>query len=159
MKRATALAAALLALLAFAPSASADKTISEPGEGAGQTQSPQGLATDFETSRLYVADQGNHRIDVFDKDGAFELAFGWGVADGKAELQSCGPKATPPTATCQKGLKGGAAGEFTTSATSRSTTTRQAPLTTTSTCSTNAHGFRPSMISGCRSSIPKANFC
>jgi ATP phosphoribosyltransferase len=110
VKRAPALAAVLFALFAFASIASADKTISEPGEGAGQTQNPRGVATDFETGRLYVADQGNNRIDVFDSTGAFEFAFGWGVADGSAELQSCGPKATPPGAPCRKGLAGGGAG-------------------------------------------------
>jgi hypothetical protein len=102
-----------LLLFAFISSASADQTISEPGEGAGQTQNPQGLATDFETGRLYVADSGNHRIDVFSSTGSFEMSFGWGVADGKAELQSCGPAATPPTTSCRKGLQGGGAGEFT----------------------------------------------
>ena len=106
------LLAFLLAFLALAPTAQADKTISEAGEGAGQTQNPQGLATDFETGRLYVADQGNNRVDVFDSAGSFLFAFGWGVADGKAELQGCGPAATPPTAKCRKGLAGGGAGEF-----------------------------------------------
>ena len=101
-----------LCLLALAPAASADKLISEAGEGAGKTLNPQGLAVDFETGRLYVADSGNHRVDAFDKDGNFEMAFGWGVADGSAELQSCGPKATPPSATCRKGLVTGGAGAF-----------------------------------------------
>ena len=41
------------------------------------------------------------------------MAFGWGVVDGTAELQACGPAAPVPTATCRKGLEGGGAGEFT----------------------------------------------
>src|SRR4051812_39570914 len=102
-----------LCLLTLAPTASADKLISEAGEGAGKTLKPQGLAVDFETGRLYVADSGNHRVDAFDKNGTFEMAWGWGVADGNAEPQSCGPKATPPTATCRKGLATGGAGAFT----------------------------------------------
>ena len=87
--------------------------ISTPGEGAGQTLDPQGVAVDTETGQIYVADAGNRRVDVFDSEGTFEMAFGWGVADGSAELQTCGPAATPPTATCRQGLAGGAAGEFT----------------------------------------------
>ena len=100
--------------LFFGPSvAAADTQISEPGEGAGQTLNPQGVATNFETGQLYVADSGNRRVDVFSSAGAFEMAFGWGVRDGAAELQTCGPAATPPIATCKRGLEGGGAGEFT----------------------------------------------
>jgi NHL repeat len=103
-------AIALLVTVLFAasaPPASADKVISEAGSGAGQVSNPQGLAVDFETGRLYVADSGNNRIDVFDKDSNFELAFGWGVKDGKAELQIC----TTAT-TCRKGLSGTGKGQF-----------------------------------------------
>ena len=100
--------------LLFIPSlAAADTPISQPGEEAGQTQNPQGLATNFETGQIYVADSGNRRVDVFSAAGAFELAFGWGVRDGAAEPQTCGPAATPPSANCLKGLQGGGAGEFT----------------------------------------------
>jgi DNA-binding beta-propeller fold protein YncE len=99
-------------LLLLAPTASADKTIAEAGEGVGQVKNPQGVAVDSETGRLYVADTDNNRIDAFDSSGVFEFAFGWGVADGKAEPQTCGPKATPPTAKCRKGLEGGGAGQF-----------------------------------------------
>jgi hypothetical protein len=100
---ATALTA--LALLAFAPAASADLTIGAPGSGAGQYSNPSGLAVDPSAELLYVADRGNNRIDVFETDGTFLRAFGWGVADGAAELQTC-------TVTCLEGLEGGGAGEF-----------------------------------------------
>ena len=40
------------------------------------------------------------------------LAFGWGVADGEAKLESCGPEASPPTATCRPGLAGSGSGQF-----------------------------------------------
>jgi hypothetical protein len=106
------LATTALLLLALASVASADTTISQAGESAGQTRSPQGLAVDTETGRLYVADEDNNRIDAFSSSGSFEMAFGWGVRDGKAELQSCGPAATPPSAACRTGLFGGGAGEF-----------------------------------------------
>jgi hypothetical protein len=106
------LAIAGVCFFGFATTASADQAISQSGQGAGQTQSPQGLATDFETGRLYVVDNANHRIDVFEQDGSFAFAFGWGVADGEAQLETCGPAASPPTATCLEGLAGGGAGEF-----------------------------------------------
>jgi hypothetical protein len=101
------LAAVLLSLLLLPAWASAFTVISEPGSGAGQTLSPKGLAVDTGSERIYVADQGDNRIDVFDAaSGAFEMAFGWGVADGtSAALQTC-------TATCFKGISGSGAGQF-----------------------------------------------
>jgi hypothetical protein len=92
-------------LLALAPGASAFKVVSEPGTGAGQTRQPTGLAVDFETGRLFVADSENNRIDVFDAAGNFEKAFGWGVLNGKSELQVC-------TTSCREGLSGSGAGQF-----------------------------------------------
>ncbi len=105
-RSAFAFAATLLALLAFAPGASASEVIAEAGEGAGQVQDPHGLAVDTEAERLYVADEGNNRVDVFDAaTGDFEMAFGWGVADGGSELQTC-------TTTCVQGVAGSGAGQF-----------------------------------------------
>ena len=105
------LALALSALALTLPAAaSADLEICPEGTTAGKCENPQGLAVDFETGRLYVADQGNRRVDVFEASGTFAFAFGWGVADGTPELQSCGPQATLPTADCLKGLGGGGAG-------------------------------------------------
>jgi DNA-binding beta-propeller fold protein YncE len=101
-----------LILAAVATDANAATVIAPTGESAGKVQNPRGLAVDSETGRLYVADRANHRIDVFDSAGHFAMAFGWGVADGKAEPETCGPEASPPTATCRKGLEGGGAGEF-----------------------------------------------
>jgi hypothetical protein len=102
----------LACLLPVAPVATAATVIAPTGEAAGKVKNPQGLSVDSETGRLYVADSANNRIDVFDSAGHFAMAFGWGVADGKAELETCGPEASPPTATCRKGLEGGGAGEF-----------------------------------------------
>src|SRR4029077_7427666 len=92
-------------LVTFTARAAADQVIGGSGSAAGQTLNPAGLAVDNETGQLYVADQGNHRVDVFDAEGHFEMAFGWGVKDGRAELQVC-------TTVCRKGLSGGGAGEF-----------------------------------------------
>ncbi len=69
-----------LILLALTPSlAQADKAISIPGSGAGQTQEATGLGTDESSGTLFVADHGNRRVDVFGSSGAFVRAFGWGV--------------------------------------------------------------------------------
>lgn len=104
---------ALLAVLApLAAATAAERAITTAGEGNGQTSSPSGLAVDAETKQLYVADSGNHRIDVFDASGQFEMAWGWGVADGGARLETCGPKAPSLQPTCRRGLAGGGAGEF-----------------------------------------------
>lgn len=76
------------------------------GSGAGQCLKPWGLATDFETGRLYVADASNNRVDVYEANGTFLFAFGWGVADGSTNaLQTC-------TTTCFKGLAGSGAGQL-----------------------------------------------
>lgn len=42
----------------------------EPGEGPGQFRTPHALALDGE-GRLYVADRGNSRVQVFDLEGRF----------------------------------------------------------------------------------------
>jgi NHL repeat len=104
---ATVLLAGLLVLLALAPAAFADKAISETGGGAGQTKNPRGLAVDFETGRLYVADQGNNRVDVFESSGAFVMAFGWGVDTKANEFQTC-----TTASTCNAGIAGSGAGQF-----------------------------------------------
>jgi hypothetical protein len=111
---------AALALFAVLGPAARAAPISEPGEGAGQTSQPKGLAVDHSpgdpfSGRLYVADSGNNRIDVFDPEGQFLFAFGWGVRDGSAEAQSCGPEAPPPegpSATCQAGVAGAGEGQL-----------------------------------------------
>jgi sugar lactone lactonase YvrE len=100
------LAAALL-LLALASTADADTSICPPGSGAGQCNDPQGIAVDNETGHLYVADRDNNRIDVFEADGTFVLAFGWGVDTEAGELQTC-----TTASKCNAGIAGSAAGQF-----------------------------------------------
>jgi sugar lactone lactonase YvrE len=41
-----------------------------PGPGAGELRIPHGLAFDAR-GRLYVADRGNHRVQIFDQDGNY----------------------------------------------------------------------------------------
>lgn len=93
-------------LLALQASAVAATDLTQPGSGAGQTSKPQGLALDFSSGALYIADTGNNRIDVLDSaTGDFQFAFGWGVATGAAEFQIC-------TVTCLAGITGSGAGQF-----------------------------------------------
>ncbi|HEU5252534.1 MAG TPA: hypothetical protein VFU16_04300 [Solirubrobacterales bacterium] len=53
-----------------------------------------------------------NRIDEFTAWGEFVQSWGWGVRDGAAELQTCGPGATPSSVDCLPGLEGGGAGQF-----------------------------------------------
>jgi sugar lactone lactonase YvrE len=46
------------------------KSWGEPGKGPGQLNTPHSIATDA-NDNVYVADRGNRRIQVFDKDGKF----------------------------------------------------------------------------------------
>ena len=93
-----------LALLPAAPAAAAPRTIAGPGAGAGKVNGPAGVAVDQETGDLYVGDSANFRIDRFDSEGHFLLAWGAGVADGGSEEpQICGPAAAVPTKRCFMG--------------------------------------------------------
>ena len=72
------------------PSAYANNTICSLGSGAGQCDFPTKIAVDTAAKRLYVADRGNNRIDVFDAEtGAFIKAFGFGVKTGADTFQVC----------------------------------------------------------------------
>jgi hypothetical protein len=104
------LAAALGALwLAAAQPAAAETRFCSPGTAAGQCSSSEGLATDFESGRLYVADRANNRVDVFEVEAggglAFKFAFGWGVDTGASQLETC-----TDASTCQKGISGAGVG-------------------------------------------------
>ena len=86
----------------------------EKGTGAGQLElaGRSGVAVDQATGDVYIADTGNDRVDELEPSGAFMRAWGWGVADGLAKFEACGPDAFPPTVTCQAGISGSGAGEF-----------------------------------------------
>jgi DNA-binding beta-propeller fold protein YncE len=84
--------ALILALCLVLPAgASADTSFCAPGSSAGQCNEQSGVASDFESGRLYVADSGNNRIDVFEANGEFLFAFGWRVnaAAPEEKLQTC----------------------------------------------------------------------
>jgi hypothetical protein len=74
------------------------------GGGAGEFGYPWHIATNS-SGDVYGADYDNNRIDEFSAAGAFIKAYGWGVADGAGQFETC-------TTTCLAGLSGGGAGEF-----------------------------------------------
>jgi hypothetical protein len=74
------------------------------GGGAGEVNSPVGIAADG-LGDVFIADEGNDRVDEFSSAGAFIQAWGWGVLDGKSQFETC-------TGTCTVGLGGGGAGEL-----------------------------------------------
>jgi len=82
------------------------------GSGAGRLDHPHGVAADPSTGHVFVAEAVNARISEFTAWGEFVKAWGWGVRNGASELQTCGPGATPPSETCQKGISGSGAGQF-----------------------------------------------
>lgn len=83
------------------------------GAGNGQFKEPTGVAVNASTEPLtepaagdvYVADTGNNRVEQFSSAGVFVAAWGWGVANGKAEFEVC-------TVSCKAGLAGSGAGQF-----------------------------------------------
>ena len=76
------------------------------GDGAGQLSLPFGIALDG-AGGLYVAEQLNNRISVFDTAGpSFTRAFGWDV-DGGVGFETC-----TTASTCQIGNSGGGAGQL-----------------------------------------------
>lgn len=82
------------------------------GSSAGRMDHPTGIAADPTSGHVYVLDHFSARIDEFDAWGEFVKSWGWGVATGAPEPQTCGPQATPPTVTCQKGISGSGPGQI-----------------------------------------------
>ena len=114
--RLPATAVALGALLAITAAPALASTIhvfsssfGNEGSAAGQVSSPQGVAVNDATGDVYVADTSNARVDEFDSSGNFVRAWGWGVADGASSFETC-------TKTCEAGVSGAGAGQFTTPA-------------------------------------------
>ena len=67
----------------------------EQGSEAEQLSTPRGIAVDA-TGNVYVADEGNNRVDKFDGSGNWLFASGSGVIDGAGAMQTC-------TTTCMGG--------------------------------------------------------
>jgi YD repeat-containing protein len=75
------------------------------GTGDLEFSAPFGIAVDPVTGQLYISDSGNNRIEVVTVAGKFVEAIGWGVKDGKEELETC-------ETACKAGLPGAGNGEF-----------------------------------------------
>jgi hypothetical protein len=88
----------------------------EHGTGAGQLRfAGGGIAADPDTGHLFVSERWNNRISEFTAWGEFVKAWGWGVANGNSEAQTCGPPeptAEPETSLCQAGIDGAKAGQL-----------------------------------------------
>lgn len=75
------------------------------GPGAGQFANPWGVAINQSTGNVYVGDSEGNRIEEFKSSGEFVQAFGWGVNDGKSELETC-------TTSCKGGIAGTGNGQL-----------------------------------------------
>lgn len=98
------------AILGVPAVASADFTFCPQGQAAGQCDTNNGaggIAVDTETGRVFVADWTSERINVFQADGTFLRAFGWGVDTGASKLETC-----TTASACQAGIAGSGAGQF-----------------------------------------------
>ncbi len=106
-----ALAAALAAIPTSASMALSQRghvpvgSLGKEGSGAGEMKEPEGVAVNEATGDIYVVDHGNARVDVFGSDRKFKFAFGFGVADGEHQLETC-------TTTCQAGQPAGTKGNL-----------------------------------------------
>ncbi len=100
-----ALCASVCAFALAADPAPAAFLFGSTGAEAGDINNTLGMAIDQEHGELYVGDDYNDRVDKFDQSGEFSLAWGWGVADGAEEFQTC-------TSICRQGIGGHEAGQW-----------------------------------------------
>ncbi len=112
-----ALIAAAVFLLASVASAAAPSLLwqgGEPGPGAGQTEGPRGVAVDRNNGHVFVADQGNNRIDEFNPLGEFVKTWGWDVAQSGPGNTGAGFEICEPERgdSCKAGSEGTGAGQF-----------------------------------------------
>jgi YD repeat-containing protein len=75
------------------------------GSEAGLLKTPYGVAVNQSTGNMYVTDAGNSRVVELNSSGKFVEAIGWGVLNGKEELQTC-------TSGCRAGISGSGSGQF-----------------------------------------------
>ncbi len=74
------------------------------GTAGGDFNGPWGIAISPSSGDVYVSDLKNQRIEVLSSSGAFLKAFGWGVANGKSELETC-------ETGCEAGIAGSGLGQ------------------------------------------------
>ena len=89
----------------FSSSGSFIKSIGSWGTGVLQFKEPLGIAINPSTKNIYIGNEDDQRIDELNEKGEFIRAFGYGVSNGEAKLETC-------TTTCQSGIGGSAAGQF-----------------------------------------------
>lgn len=90
--------------VAIAPM-SASLTFGATGSESGEFIDPGGTAVAPGGGSVWATDAVNNRVEEWSSSGSFLLAAGWGVADGKAEFETC-------KTGCKAGLFGTGAGEF-----------------------------------------------
>ncbi|HEU4392494.1 MAG TPA: NHL repeat-containing protein, partial [Solirubrobacterales bacterium] len=78
---------ATVALALGTASASAAIPFCTFGSGPGQCTGPEGVAVDTASGRVYVADFGNDRVNVFSEDGDFISSFG-SSGSGPGQLEN-----------------------------------------------------------------------
>jgi hypothetical protein len=78
------------------------KSWGEPGDGPGQFNTPHSIAVDAE-GRIYVADRGNRRIQVFDGEGTFLRQITIDVPVPPDARPAIGSKPTQTTGTMAPG--------------------------------------------------------
>lgn len=81
------------------PSGHFIRNVGTAGTGKGGLEGPLTIAFDPATNDMYVANRVSHRIDEFTEAGEFVRAFGWGVSNGEARLETC-------TTSCEAGVSG-----------------------------------------------------
>lgn len=89
---------ALGALVFLVSSAAADTEFGEEGQASGILTSPEGIGIDQSSGDLYVGGGFAHRVAKFEGNGNPLLAWGYGIADGKEELETC-------TTNCREGYE------------------------------------------------------
>ncbi len=75
------------------------------GTGATEFKEPAGITINQSTHNVYIADKENNRIEELNSSGVFVEIIGWGVSDGKTELEVC-------KANCKAGISGSGSGQF-----------------------------------------------
>ncbi|MEM7117926.1 MAG: NHL repeat-containing protein, partial [Chloroflexota bacterium] len=80
-----------------------------PGNGAGEFHFASAIYIAVDgNDNIYVSDERNNRIQIFDSSGTFIEMWGYGVDDGSGVFQIC----TAATLPCQTGSSGANAGQF-----------------------------------------------